>query len=83
MPGLCHVLVDMGWDLADCGQEKHLGTCYATWEGMRAMLDRHGLTSAALAKHVLPIMPAPPLPPKPVSTLAEAKRALARAVLAA
>jgi hypothetical protein len=37
-----HVLRAAGWDIADCGQAPHLGTCYATLEGVRAFLAAHG-----------------------------------------
>jgi len=90
--GSYHAVRALGCETADCGQGRYteedrghpLGKPRllwdATWEQVRAMLSRHRLTPEALAAHVLPLMSPAPEPPKPVSTLAEAKRALLREV---
>ena len=76
--GIYHPLRAEGWKTADCGNGPDLYG--VTWDQLRALFERHGLTPKSLAVHVLASMPSPPPPPKPVATLAEARRALAREV---
>lgn len=45
--GWYHLLRKLGWEIADCGQAPHLGTCYATLEGVRGFLATHGYPGSA------------------------------------
>lgn len=36
-------LIRCGWQVARCGQPKHLGTCFASTNGVLKMLQRHGI----------------------------------------
>lgn len=40
-----HPMQKLGYGIAKCGQEPHLGDCYATLDGLREMYSRHGITS--------------------------------------
>lgn len=79
--GIYHALRRDGFDTADCEQRRDTGCSGAKWSGVRAMLERHGLTRTMLAEHVLPTMPAAPAPPTPVASLADAKAHLTREVV--